>query len=94
MKKYSIALLAIAAGSLISGCNVGNAPEGPSTEQFQKEVASQPPADQIRLIQASPAPAADKAARIEEIKKKYNLSDADVAAATAPPAGTPNIPGR
>lgn len=94
MKTFSLGILSLSVLAALTGCNVGNAPEGPSVEQFQQEVAAKPPADQIRLIQASPAPAADKAARIEEIKKKYNLTDADVAAATAPQGGEPVVPGR
>jgi hypothetical protein len=94
MKAIKTALISLVITASIAGCNVGNAPEGPSPEQFQKELATKPAVDQIRFIQGSPAPAADKAAKIEELKKKYNLTDADVAAATAPEAGPPVIPGR
>jgi hypothetical protein len=94
MKAIKITLISIVITASIAGCNVGNAPEGPSPEQFQKDLAASPAVDQIRFIQGSPAPAAEKAAKIEELKKKYNLSDADVAAATAPAAGAPVIPGR
>lgn len=94
MKALKSALISLIISTSLFGCNVGNAPEGPSPEQFQKELAAKPAVDQIRFIQASPAPAAEKAAKIEELKKKYNLTDADVAAATAPEAGAPAIPGR
>lgn len=94
MKALKSALISLIISTSIVGCNVGNAPEGPSPEQFQKELSAKPAVDQIRFIQASPAPAAEKAAKIEELKKKYNLTDADVAAATAPEAGAPAIPGR
>lgn len=94
MKTLKAIFATLAVSTMLVGCNVGNAPEGPSAEQFQKELQSKPAVDQIRFIQASPAPAAEKAAKIEELKKKYNLTDADVAAATAPSSGAPNIPNR
>ena len=79
----------LAAGAAIAlglgGCNVGMGPEGPSPQEFQKQVDSLSPQKQIEHIQGSPMAPAMKAQKIQAIEQKYGIK-AD-AAPTAP--GTP-----
>ncbi|RYG26830.1 hypothetical protein EON82_01705 [bacterium] len=85
--KHTI-LLTIAIASLgLAGCDVGNAPAGQSAEEARAEFQSKPPEEQIKLIQSSPAPPAEKEARIAEIRKKHNLSDTGAAPAGGPQPG-------
>jgi hypothetical protein len=52
----------------MAGCNIGNAPTGPNNEQVQKIENSLPVDQQIKLIESSPMPAAEKAKRIAALK--------------------------
>lgn len=75
----------LAAASLLAGCsNVGNAPEGPTADQVQAELAKQDPQQQIVAIQHSPIPFAEKEKKIQEIEKKYGITRKDGDAPTGP----------
>jgi hypothetical protein len=52
----------------VAGCNIGNAPAGPSPADVQKIESSLPVDKQIKLIESSPMPAAEKAKRIAALK--------------------------
>lgn len=76
----TVGLLAVL--SLV-GCNVGEAPSG-SPQAVQDQFKSMKPEDQIKFIQDSPMPPADKAAKIEEIKKQAGITG-ETPAPTGPP---------
>ncbi len=79
-------LLAISTLGLCACDNIGNAPSGKSADEMKAYVDQQKPEDQIKMWEASPAPAAEKAKKIAEIRKKYNLPE-------NAGGGTPNFPG-
>ncbi|MBS1707345.1 MAG: hypothetical protein JSS65_01345 [Armatimonadetes bacterium] len=74
-KFLSCAVLAMAAWGLAACDNIGNAPSGKSADEMKAYVDQQKPEDQIKMWEASPAPAAEKAKKIAEIRKKYNLPE-------------------
>lgn len=78
------ALLALA----LCGCNVGMAPEGPSPDQFKRQIGEMPPDKQIQFIQNSPMSASQKQQQIAAIQQKYGIS---ASSAQAPPSAP--IPG-
>lgn len=60
------------------GCGVGDAPKPMSQQDVKAALDRATPEDQIKFIQSAPITAADKKKKIDEVKTKYNLSDADV----------------
>jgi len=85
-KFLSCAVVAVAGWGLAACDNVGNAPSGKSADEMKSYVDQQKPEDQIKMWKASPAPAAEKAKKIAEIRKKYNLPEPGSDGA-APPSG-------
>jgi len=83
-------LLIIALGALmgIQGCNVGNAPEPMDANQVNNAVNNAKPEDQIAFWNSSPLPPAEKKAKIDAIRKKYNLPDNSGAQGGPPPGVT------
>jgi len=75
----NLVLSAFLAGSFVlGGCsNVGNAPEGPTAGQVQADFAKQDPQQQIKGIQFSPLPPAEKERRIQEVEAKYGVKRGD-----------------
>ena len=71
--KLASALVAAAAALVVTGCSVGMQPEGSSVDQIKAKEAAMPPEQQISMIQNSPMPADQKAAKIAELKTKYNI---------------------
>jgi len=67
------AIVGIATAIVLSGCNSGTMPEGPSPSEIQKKIASFPPEKQIEMYKNSPMSPDQKAAKIAEIKAKYGL---------------------
>lgn len=85
--KFSILLAALTFG--IVGCSIGDAPAGQSADEAKAAFENSPPEEQIKLVMSSPMPPDQKAARIAEIRKKYNLPDPGTGA-PAGPGGPPN----
>ena len=83
---FMFALVGLAATGILSGCNVGMMPEGPSPSEVKAKIAAMPPDQQIAFYKNSPMPPAEKAAKIAEIEQKYNIK-AD--APSNPPGGPP-----
>jgi hypothetical protein len=74
------------------GCSsIGNAPSGMSEDDAKDWINSQPPEEQIKMIQTSPMSPADKEKRIKEIRGKHGLSEDAAAPDTG---GAPVLPGR
>jgi hypothetical protein len=71
--KYCIVFVGLSGVGVLSGCNVGMQPEGPDVAQVKAREASLPPDQQIAMIKDAPMPAAQKAAKIAEIKSKYGI---------------------
>ena len=71
MKARSLVLCLFALACF--GCNIGNAPTPMEASEVQGAVDKLPPQDQIRYIQNSPLPQAEKDKRIAEIKAKHGL---------------------
>jgi len=74
-KTLIFAVLATFGSSLVACDNIGNAPAGKSADEMKSYVEQQKPEEQIKMWEASPAPPAEKAKKIAEIRKKYNLPD-------------------
>lgn len=75
---------------LAAGCsNIGNAPSGLSEDEAKDWVNSLPPEEQIKMIQSSPMPGADKEKRIKEIREKHNLPESTT---SEDKGGKPNLP--
>lgn len=74
------------------GCSsIGNAPSGMSEDEAKDWINSQPPEEQIRMIQSSPMPPADKEKRIKEIRDKHGIA---APSSTDDKGGQPALPGR
>lgn len=85
-----LALILVLSPAVLAGCDsIGNAPAGPSQAEVKKEVDAMPPEKQIRLIQHSPMPRDEQIQKIDEIKKKYNLTGDFPPGGGAPPGGPP-----
>ncbi|MHB8637081.1 MAG: hypothetical protein ACYC96_11490 [Fimbriimonadaceae bacterium] len=82
-------LLAVCSAVVVlgsAGCSsIGNAATGPSEAQIKQNENALPPDQQIKLIQSSPMPAAEKAKRIKAIEDKYGVK-------AGAPANTPGTP--
>lgn len=76
MKQMRLPILGIVAIAL-TGCSIGMAPKGPDANEVQQEFSKMPPDQQIKGIQHSPLPAAEKEKRIKEIEEKYGVSRSD-----------------
>ena len=87
IKTLSCALVSVFGLGLVACDNVGNAPSGKSADEMKSYVDQQKPEDQIKMWQASPAPPAEKAKKIAEIRKKYNLPDPAENGGAAGPGG-------
>jgi hypothetical protein len=83
MKIHSRIIAGTILGALLVGCNVGEAPSG-SEQAVKDQFNSMKPEEKIRFIQSSPMPAAEKQAKIDEIKKQAGITG-DVAAPAGPP---------
>lgn len=70
-----LAALAFVGASVLSGCNVGNAPYV-SPEQVETNFKQLDPQEQIRIIQSSPAPGDRKEELIRQIEKQYGVKRA------------------
>jgi hypothetical protein len=78
----------LVAGTALCGCNVGMAPTGGSPAEMEANFKKEPPEQQIRTIQMSPASPERKAQLIKDIQTKYGLKpDGEATPAAAPPAG-------
>lgn len=76
-----------------AGCSsIGNAPSGMSEDEAKDWINSQPPEEQIKLINSSPMSPADKEKRINEIRQKHGLSQTEPT--TQDNGGAPVLPGR
>ncbi len=71
-----------------AGCNLGMQPAGASPEEVKSTIAKMKPEDQIKFYESSPMPAAQKAAKIAEIKAKYGITGDT----PAPAPGRPPTP--
>jgi hypothetical protein len=54
----------------IGGCSIGDAPSGPSQEEYQKKLDSMSTEDRIKWIQTSPLTPDKKAKMIADLKAK------------------------
>jgi hypothetical protein len=86
-----IALASLSFGSLIGCSNIGNAPAGASVDQLKSEEAQEPPLQQIRNLEYSPTPPAQKEQQIKAIEDKYHVSRDD-ANKNLPPVKFSNTP--
>ena len=77
MSKFNFAVGLAFVATVVTGCSVGNAPEGLSSSEVQSEFAKQDPQKQIQGIQASPLPPEEKEKRIKEIEQKYGITRGD-----------------
>ena len=79
-------------GLIVTGCSsIGNAPEPMTNDQVASEIEKKSPQEQIQFWQSAPMLPDVKKQKIDAVKAKYNLSDADVEAAKSQggaPAGT------
>lgn len=70
----------------LGGCSVGDAPSGGSSAEVEANFKKLDPQEQIKIIQAGPAPADQKAKLIKDIEDKYGIK----ANAAAENHGAPN----
>jgi hypothetical protein len=68
---YVCALSALALSMI--GCNVGDAPSGPSQAEYQKSLDNMTPDQRIKWIESSPLNPDQKAKEIAAIKAKAGI---------------------
>ncbi len=67
------ALALVIAACSLAGCNVGDAPAGPSAAEYQQSLDKMSPEQHIKWIEASPLNPNEKAKQIAAIKAKAGL---------------------
>ncbi len=79
MKKFRI-VIAASIFSVLVGCNAGMAPEPMNPDQLKSAVDKATPEQQVKWVQSSPMPAAEKAKRIKEIEDKTGYKAPEISA--------------